>query len=348
MSGHTRASRIATAPLERSAGRNGAHLAANDTSLPPHDANAIETYLESNPPTDEDILKELQGKGLGKGLEKVEERRQALISNVVIPFETDAGKNVLAVIKKWNSDVEETLVNAVPAKNAVKRSDSFPNIVLSKCLLNLYAAMKPIDDAIKSEKLFLRTTGQRDLWKKVFTDSIHCWINVAKSCAQNTIGNKASALFVALDARQMQRRLLDGGFVWTTDPLERACVCCRHMYTDMPNECKDFPSKNKEMNGQYTSILTEWQTKKDRGEKNFGNKPRAPKHFVRQKHCHCGQFHCGGNKIVAPIQCPLQCIDPSTGNRFDIVDGICQCTICLCNCRRAIKVCFNTTVVLSL
>lgn len=42
--------------------------------------------------------------------------------------------------------------------------------------------------------------------------------------------------------------------------------------------------------------------------------------------------------MVGPSQCPLLCIDSSTNKQYKVKDSICQCPICKCTCRAAIKV----------
>lgn len=337
MSSHQRAVRISSESAGASATLNGPQVVENDHAS--RHSISIEAYLETNPPSIDDIVKELEGKNLGEGLEKVEQRKKALIDKVILPFSSQTGTNILAVVKNWDPESALRLTNALPTTKAIKRSE-FTKSVLAKCMLNIYNAMEPINEVITSGVLALKTTAQRDFWKAVFDDSICCWFTIAKDLAKNTLANKASSMHVALDATQIARRFKEAGFVWSDDPLETACVSCGHCYVDMPNECRDFPLRNEKMNEKYKAEVAEWQTKKARGEKNVGNKPRAPKQLVRHKHCHCAQFHCAGNRIgVTTRQCPILCINPSTNSPFTIVDGICQCYVCLCNCRLAIKVC---------
>lgn len=337
MSGHARAVRIATESKGQSTGAEQASETQNQQSGLPRD---VEVYLESHPPTEEHILTELQSKNLGDGMDTVTERKKALLKNVVDPFEsTEEGKNFLALVKDWKPDAAEKLRNAIPASNAVKRSE-FNKEKVARCMLNIHDVMLVIDSAIadEHESIVLRTASSKKFWNFVFKENVALWIQIATDLAKNTIASKACSLYVPLDGRQIGRRFKSGGFLWSDDPAERACISCHHSFVDMPNECKNFAAINKSKNEEHQAALREWQVKHDKGERNLGPKPRAPKQLIRQKHCHCGQFHCGGNPTPGPQQCPILCINPITKNRYNLVDNVCQCPICLCDCRLAIKV----------
>lgn len=322
MSSHNRA-RCISADFSTASARSNRPQIARETTF----TDPVNAYLENHPPGQEEVLVELQGKGLGEGLQKVD------------CFASTSGKTFLTIVSAWNSNVSTAFDNAIPKKTELMRSN-FNNERLAKCLLNLYKVMAQIDEAINdpNESIVLRTTAQQELWKFAFTDGIASWISLAKTLAINAAASKASLLFVNLDARHLNRKYKEDGFVWTDDPYERACVVCSHTFVDMPNNCKDVPERNRINIANQQTELAEWQKKKDCGEKNLGPKPKPAKQFTRVMHCHCGQFHCGGNTNVSIRQCPIMCIDSVTAQRYEIVDGVCQCPICICDCRRAVKV----------
>lgn len=345
MSGHQRARRISN---QSSAGNGtGAPLVAENmtlTAASSHSAGrpsasldeALQAYLQANPPSVDDILLELQGNGLGKDMDSANKRKNALVVNVVVPFGTPPGKNVLSVISNFDIDLGTRLSTAIPDAKAVKRS-SFARPNVARCMYNLYVLMKEFDGAIVNGSMAIRTQQQQQFWQSVYHDSIKAWVETAEGLAMTSITHKANALFVKIEGIHVRRRFCEDGFVWTSDPLALACVSCQHTYVDMPNECKNFQLLNEQKNAAYAAELADWEEKKGRGEK-VARKPTAPKLLVRVKHCHCHQFHCQGNPIVTPTQCPIRCINPLTRQRYEMVDGKCQCPLCVCQCSVAIKV----------
>lgn len=335
MSSHHRAARISTESTALAAASNEAETFENRRFL----SGAVEAYIDSNPPTTQDVLKQLESKHLGHGLETVAERKKALVENVLDPFLSPTGKNFISIVKSWNVDVGEQLEKSLPTKQAVKHT-TYSNSILAKCLLNIYESMLCVDKAIKdpSKSIVLRTTAANEFWMKVFDNSVACWIGIAKTLAKSNMAKKAAELFHPLDAVQARRRYLERGYHPNDDPKQRTCICCEHLYTDFSNDTKDLHLKNKEIFDKHEQEVAQWQAKKNRGKSNVGNKPRNPKQLFRVKYCHCHQFHCGGNPLVGTTQCPMNCIDPRTKERFPVKDGICQCPICMCNCSVAIKV----------
>lgn len=201
MSAHNRARRIFTEA-------SGASATSNDPVQTPNNhfdlTDALQSYLESNPPTTDEILLELERKDrLGPGMATVGDRRKSLIENVVNPFDSDDGKNILSIVNAWNANAASTLRNAIPKKNNAQRT-TFSGPVIAKCIMNLYYAMLPINEAIQDENeaITLQTASYKEFWKSVFDDSVASWVQTATDLAINTKSSKVSSLYVNLDARQ--------------------------------------------------------------------------------------------------------------------------------------------------
>lgn len=159
MNSNDRACRISLELAGTSADSNGPQTGQNTSS---GIGNALQMCLQANLPTNEDVFVKLQGKDLGVGMEKVEDCRQALIKKVIDPFSSPTGTNVSAIIKQWDPTVASNLYQALPEKAKVKRSDSYPNKVVAKCMLNLYYVMAPIDEAIRNDRILLCTQLQQE------------------------------------------------------------------------------------------------------------------------------------------------------------------------------------------
>lgn len=121
----------------------------------------------------------------------------------------------------------------------------------------------------------------------------------------------------------------------------RKCITCTHPYCDEPNSNRVAQQSNEAAKMRYDAQCASDQNAWDRGESVYntngvvlkeGRKRPPPQYAQLILNCHCEQFNCSSDVGVVPErECPIQCIDESTGERFAMdQNGMCLCHICAC------------------
>ena len=170
----------------------------------------------------------------------------------------------------------------------------------------------------------------------------------ARAAAATDLQALFSSQFITLRGPDRDRKYLQNGYL-PSIPALRRCLCCGHDNGDEPNENIARIQRNNQKkaahNAQIESDKAAWASGQEvRNARNEvmteGRKRPDPKYETIIIVCHCEEFSCTtGDGPVPTDQCPIRCIDPSTGNRYSMdINGSCTCPICLCECSVAFTV----------
>jgi hypothetical protein len=146
-------------------------------------------------------------------------------------------------------------------------------------------------------------------------------------------------MLVRRNPLEIQRGYLGESGSLPTIPEHQVCIFCKHGSIDEPATNLHIRRRNNLKKVAYDEQLASYNQALSRGvppltkEGNPLTKaPPTPTYEDEVYHCHCSTMYC-----VSATQGTCQsCLD-ATVQQLD-KDGICQCEVCLCLCKKAYKV----------
>jgi hypothetical protein len=270
------------------------------------------------------IVKRLQGRILMKKAEK-----QALFETF---FNNRAG--LLHIISQVSAE-SAALFGEIPFGNKLKKNAD--SDFLGSILYQIYEATPSISPL--SANFDILTVPQKDAIRQ-----LHDLVNRATQEESIELNNQFSNCFISvgsLPPGEYDRHYLVDGYLPVCVE-SRKCITCDHPFVDEPNTNKVAQRSNEIKKTQYDAqVANDLQVWAQGGTvhttsgtilKEGRTRPQPSYQHLIYK-CHCAEFSCSSDVGVVPKrECPIQCIDETTGQRFGIDEnGMCLCHICACS-----------------
>ena len=290
-------------------------------------------HVRNNPllpnlaPSQADIIKLLQGRTILNKKAKYDAFK--LVFNV---------KNAVSAYLNGLNAGSSASFDAVEWGETLKAAGGYSAEFLGETIYKIYSATTVLSPTSTNH-----TALTKDQKKAIVT--VHTHVASAKLDATTKLQTAFSSQFLSsnqLKQGEYDRPYLVEGYLPVCQEI-RKCICCKHSFVDEPNTNKVAVENNRRTRASHEALVASdndtWANggivhNARGGEMQRGRRRNEPKYEVLILNCHCTQFGCTTSHGVVPKkECPIRCIDPSTGSRYGMnpETGECMCPICMCN-----------------
>ena len=299
----------------------------------PRNANSANLPLPRLQPSDESIIAQISKKTIAN-----KERKFDIFKNV---YNNKAALAAHLESLSAGSSAQLNSINWNDHNSKLKAKSNYSAPFLAQAIADIRQSLQPILPPSVNH------TGLLASLKPVVA-AVDTLYNQAQHVAATELESEFSSQVLTLSGPDASRRYLVDGYRPTIPGVE-ICMICGDGYIDEPNSNRVKAQRNQTKQAQYQSEAAADEAAWSRGEvvrnnkgevMKEGRKRPEPKYKQLLLQCYCDEFGCTtGEGDVPTDQCPIKCIDPQTGKRYELDQNHnCLCPLCRCPCKAAYTV----------